>query len=198
MGRISDTVKHLIIINVIFFIATQLYGDVLYQWFSLWFFGNDNFSFWQVLTHMFMHGGFMHLFFNMLWLLFMGPNIERLLGDKHFLILYMVSGIGATILYMGTQHFLFGSPPYMLIGASGAVAGVMLTTALFFPNAEIILFPIPIPIKMKYFVIGYAAYELFQGLTPRQGDNVAHFAHLGGMVFAFILLKIWNVKTSRW
>ena len=76
MGRISDTVKHLIIINVIFFVATQLYGDVLYQWFSLWYFENDNFSFWQVLTHMFMHGGFMHLFFNMYALWAFGSPLE--------------------------------------------------------------------------------------------------------------------------
>ena len=87
MGRISDTVKHLIIINVIFFVATQLYGDVLYQWFSLWYFENDNFSFWQVLTHMFMHGGFMHLFFNMYALWAFGSPLEFRWGKQKFLFL---------------------------------------------------------------------------------------------------------------
>jgi len=118
MIRITDTVKHLIIINVLFFVATQLYGDQMYQWFALWFPKNDNFQIWQIITHMFMHGGVMHILFNMLALWMFGSAVETYLGKKQFLFLYFSAGLGAVLFQLGYYYFNF-LPAYTELVSSG-------------------------------------------------------------------------------
>jgi len=193
-NNLTPVVKNLIILNVGLFFIQVLSNDYITVLLSLHDPRVSAFKPFQVFTHMFLHGGIMHLFFNMLWLVFMGPMIERMFGDKKFLFFYIFTGLGAAGLYLASQYYLSSSIGYSMIGASGAISGVMMATAYYFPNSEILLFPIPIPIKLKYFVIGYAAWELFKGFNPNLGtDNVAHFAHLGGILFGYILIKFWEL-----
>src|SRR6056297_2205929 len=107
MGRLTDAIKHLLIINVLFFIATQLYGDMMYQWFSLWFPRNENFGLWQIVTHMFMHGGFMHILFNMYALWAFGSPIEHVLGKNKFIFFYFSAGIGAAVIHTLVNYYHF-------------------------------------------------------------------------------------------
>jgi membrane associated rhomboid family serine protease len=179
---------------------------------------------------MFMHGNFMHIFFNMFALWMFGTSIERIWGAKRFLIYYLVTGFGAFLLHYAVvafqiQQLLPEVRPEMLmeikeqglgylqsnrnytnpklaelnllynipvVGASGAVFGILLAFGMMFPNTRLMLIFFPVPIKAKYFVIGYGAIELFSGIANRPGDNVAHFAHLGGMLFGYLLIKYWN------
>lgn len=178
---------------------------------------------WQFVTHMFMHADIGHLFFNMFALWMFGNVIENVLGTQKFIIFYLVCGLGAAMCYLGVftwenRNFFaqfnqlneqeqlttairmvqagYGSPVSSpMLGASGAVYGVLFAFGYLFPNLMIYLYFI-FPIKAKYFVAGYALIELFMGISNNPADNVAHFAHLGGMLFAFILLRSWN-KNSR-
>ena len=195
MGRITDAVKHLIIINVLFFVATQLYGDQMYQWFSLWFPKNENFGFWQVLSHMFMHGGFMHILFNMYALWAFGSPLERMWGRNKFFFFYFSAGIGAALIHTGVNYYYFnqgmdalisaGIPKEQIleiitggkyspswydvaskstidnflgafntpaVGASGAIYGVLVAFGMSYPNSELFLMFIPVPVKAKYFI----------------------------------------------
>jgi membrane associated rhomboid family serine protease len=193
MNRLTPVVKNLLILNVGIFILQGLLPGSVEGALMLFDFRYSEFMPFQLFTHMFLHADLLHLFFNMLWLYFMGPLIEQYIGEKKFIILYVVSGIGAGVLQ--NFSYMFDYPDMAVgipsLGASGAVAGVMMAAALKFPNMEIVLFPIPIPIKMKYFVVLYAAYELFQGMS-RANTGIAHFAHLGGMIFGAILILLWN------
>ena len=212
-----QVVKNLIIINVLFFIVSMLLGqEQAVTWLAGTYPGSPFFQPWQVITHMFMHGGLGHIFFNMFALYMFGSQLERLWGPQRFLNYYIISGLGGFFLhefFIGLDFYqTYGTffpdrsqlvpdgmsdmqAVYILeatfgrvVGASGAVFGILLAFGLLFPNTKLMLLFPPIPIKAKYFVMGYGLIELGNG----SGDNVAHFAHLGGMLFGYILLKRWQ------
>jgi membrane associated rhomboid family serine protease len=214
-------VKNLIIINVLFFVASMLLGqDQAVTWLAGTYPGSPFFQPWQIITHMFMHGGLGHLFFNMFALYMFGSQLERLWGPQRFLNYYIISGLGGFFLhefFIGLDFYqTYGTffpdrsqlvpngmsdmqVVYILeatfgrvVGASGAVFGILLAFGLLFPNTRLMLLFPPIPIKAKYFVMGYGLIELGLALDNGSGDNVAHFAHLGGMLFGYILLKRWQ------
>lgn len=199
-NQITPLVKNLLIVNVLMFALQQMSGGFVTHYLSLYDFRSAYFMPHQIITYMFLHGGMGHLFFNMLWLFFMGPILERFLGDKKFFILYMVAGVGAGLLQLGanylqnTQEVFFSNGLSIFdiptLGASGAVAGIMIAVALLFPNSEIYLYMM-FPVKLKYFAMFYVASELYSGFSGAN-TGIAHFAHLGGMLFGFVLIKIWN------
>jgi len=228
-------VKNLIIINVVMLLAMyiflQLFRIDLNRILGLFYFQSPLFKPWQIITHMFMHGGLFHIFFNMWALWIFGKTLESVWGSKRFLIYYLVTGLGAAffhtlvnyiqfapdvaalkqaysvdriniallneILQPGNQfHSLARSLVIPTVGASGAVYGVLLAFGMLFPNTPLIIIPIPVPIKAKWLVIGFVVLELYLGIS-QPGSNVAHFAHLGGMVFGFILIKYWNKYTRN-
>jgi membrane associated rhomboid family serine protease len=162
---------------------------------GLYYFGSPNFAPYQIFTYMFMHAGLGHLFFNMFALWMFGRVMEQAWGTKRFLIYYFVCGVGAGVIQeLGQVLGLI--PPYsMTIGASGAVYGILLAFGMTFPNERLFIIPIPFPIKAKYFVMLYALLEVFQGLGS--SDGVAHFAHLGGMLFGLLLILYWRNRVSR-
>ncbi|MBQ9522477.1 MAG: rhomboid family intramembrane serine protease [Paludibacteraceae bacterium] len=207
--RLTTITKHLLLLNVLFWFADivlRRYGIVLYELLGLHYLTAGNFHFFQPLTYMFMHANFTHLFCNMFAVLMFGPALEEQWGSKKFLLYYLVSGIGAAITQeavwaLQLQHVVsaFGenyaaalAPQMVTIGASGAVFGILLAFGWLFPDVRMFLLFLPIPIRARTFVILYAAIELFAGIASVSGDNVAHFAHLGGMIFGLILLLIWN------
>lgn len=219
MNRYFQTppvVKNLIIINVLVYMATALLpvGDTIMQYCALSL-GTPYFHTYQFITYMFLHANFEHIFFNMFALWMFGRTLEYDMGSKRFLIYYMITGIGAGLLQMGVSwieisrlqaaaHEMGAMTPYMqsmiavranvvTIGASGAVFGVLLAFGMMYPNAMIMLLIPPIPIKAKYFVIGYGLLELSLGFTGAQ-SGVAHFAHVGGMIFGFFLLYYWKKR----
>ena len=177
----------------------------------------DNFRIWQLFTYMFMHGGLMHLFFNMFALWMFGMVIERTLGTKRFLIYYLFCGVGAGIcqeLWQLGEFYFTGMMAYdnvnlsgtiipmemflnqwITVGASGACYGVLLAFGVLYPEQRIMLLIPPIPMKAKYFVIAYAAIELFSAFSSN--GNIAHFAHLGGMLFGWLLLRYWRRQQKR-
>jgi membrane associated rhomboid family serine protease len=216
-----QVVKNLIIINVLFFVASMLVGeDQAVTWLAGTYPGSPFFQPWQIITHMFMHGGLGHLFFNMFALYMFGSQLERLWGPQRFLKYYIISGLGGFFLhefFIGLDFYqTYGTffpdraqlvpsgmtdrqAVYILertfgrvVGASGAVFGILLAFGLLFPNTRLMLLFPPILIKAKYFVMGYGLIELGLALENGSGDNVAHFAHLGGMLFGYILLKRWQ------
>ncbi len=148
---------------------------------------NSLFYPWQLITYQFLHAGFSHIFFNMLALWMFGTELENLWGSRRFLIFYLLCGIGAGVIQLLTP-LLPGMPPAPTIGASGAIFGVLLAFGLTFPNRPIIMFPFFFPIPAKIFVIMYAAIDLISGLIDTN-SGVAHFAHLGGAFFGYMLLK---------
>ncbi|MDE6570159.1 MAG: rhomboid family intramembrane serine protease [Alistipes sp.] len=184
-------VKNLIIINVLAFMATALLpvGERIMLYGSLFWFQNPLFHSYQFVTYMFLHGGLEHLFFNMFALWMFGRTLEYELGQQRFLIYYFVCGIGAALIQMATVWFT-GEYYVQLIGASGAVMGLLLAFGVLHPNQHIFIFPLPVPIKAKWFVIGYGVIELFSGW--RGYGNVAHFAHVGGMLWGLLLLYWWR------
>ena len=262
MSNIPPVVKNLIIINVLLLLATWIFqsaGIDLVRYLGMHYPGSDRFMLHQIVTHMFMHGGIAHLFFNMFALWMFGRVLESVWGSQRFLIYYFVTGLGAVALHMFVNYLEISSmqsaieafrntpSPEILdqfvskhlsnasvqvrdfintwydeptnatyaneglrlmerilqmkmdiptVGASGAVFGVLLAFGVLFPNTQLMLLFPPIPIKAKYFVIGYGILELYLGLS-RPGSNVAHFAHLGGMLFGYILIKYWNKKSNR-
>jgi membrane associated rhomboid family serine protease len=178
--------------------------------------GQTYFKPYQVVTHLFLHSPqmFLHIVFNMLMLWMFGRVLENVWGPKRFFIFYFACGLGAAALHLGIQYFRAeqlltaiqaGNQADILalerqispaLGASGAVMGVMVAFAYLFPNTELMILPIPIPIKAKWVVLAYVLLDLFLGIGNMPGDNIAHFAHVGGAVTAFILVYIWN-KTNR-
>lgn len=165
-----------------------------------------------------MHGGFGHLFFNMFAVWMFGRTLETVWGPRRFLLFYIVCGIGAGLIQELVQYIEYATTlaqyqqvqvPWGVIpmseylnmmntvGASGAVYGILLGFGMLFPNTPLFIFPLPMPIKAKYFVIGYAVIELFSGISNNPNDNVAHFAHLGGMIFGFIMIMYWKKKSKR-
>ena len=184
-------VKNLIIINVLAFMATALLpvGERIMLYGSLFWFQNPLFHSYQFVTYMFLHGGLEHLFFNMFALWMFGRTLEYELGQQRFLTYYFVCGVGAALIQMATVWFT-GEYYVQLIGASGAVMGLLLAFGVLHPNAVIMLIFPPIPMKAKWFVIIYGVIELFAGW--RGYGNVAHFAHVGGMLWGLLLLYWWR------
>ena len=198
--RVTPIVKNLIIINIIVYL-----GQISFPQLEFYFMGHypmsPAFKPWQIVTHMFMHGGFTHLLFNMFALFIFGSALERVWGAKRFLTYYLLCGVGAFFFY----EFTLGIEIYQqmgtfnpncdlgwVVGASGSVFGLLLGFGMLFPNTQLMLLFPPIPIKAKYFVIGYGAIELMMAFNNSPGDNVAHFAHLGGMLIGYILIKKWQ------
>ncbi len=207
--------KNLLVINILAFVATWVFessGIDLTAMFGLHFFMASDFHVYQFVTYMFLHGGFTHILFNMFALWMFGSVIERVWGPKKFIFYYMVCGIGAGIIQEIVQYVQYnmeGMAAYeyvsingmrmamgqylnqwMTIGASGAVYGILLAFGMIFPNERLFIIPIPFPIKAKWLIIGYIFIELFSAMG--QSDGVAHMAHLGGMLFGFLLIRYWQ------
>ena len=191
MSNVPKAVKHIILINVLMLVLTYLNNPLMSKWFAL-----NPISFiwkpWQLVTYMFMHGGFGHLFFNMYTLFIFGSVLENVWGTKKFLTFYFVTGIGAALVNIGVQY-LTGSFA-LTVGASGAIYGILMGYAMLYPDSTLtLLFP-PVSMKAKWFVLIFAGIELLLGISNNPADNVAHFAHLGGLVFAFLLLMFWKKR----
>lgn len=220
MYNMPPVTKNIIIINALFFLAmyvTPRYGIDLTQMMGLHFFLASDFKIYQLITYMFMHGNFAHILFNMFAVWMFGRIVESAWGSRRFLIYYLICGIGAGLFQeiaqyidyaasgmsaydsvnIGTAIIPMGTYLNMLttVGASGAVYGILLAFGLSYPEERLFIIPIPIPIKAKYFVIGYAVIELVSGLSS-SNDGVAHFAHLGGMVIGFLLILYWTKQNS--
>jgi len=223
MYRVTDVVKHLLILNIGLFVFTiffmgdpaastmnRLVGGQIGD-FSHWgrlqlamfFPTSDFFRPYQIITHMFMHAGIGHLFFNMFALFMFGPPLEVLWGPKRFLFYYFFCGFGALILHLFVKYleiYYFGGHIWEInvpmLGASGAIFGLLLGFGMKFPETRLMLLIPPIPIKAKYFVLFIAALELFLGLS-RMSTGIAHFAHLGGALFGFLLILYWSKFGSK-
>lgn len=204
MPPLTGVVRHLLIINVLVFIGASVVlrdqaGMLAMHWPASSFFQP-----YQIVTHMFMHAGFMHLLFNMFGLYMFGSALEYYWGPKKFLFYYLFSGFGALLVHLlvwnlevrsfdAVEYAMFLSRPHSVLGASGAVFGLLMGFGYQFPNTRIMLLFPPIPMKAKYFVIVFAAIELFMGMSPTQ-TGVAHFAHLGGALSGLILLLYWRYR----
>ena len=229
-ANLTPVVKNLLIINVIFFLPVLLFdhleaGGRFTTLFGAFYFYSPYFRPWQLITYMFMHGGWAHIFFNMFALFSFGPILEYAIGPKKFFNLYFICGIGAVLLQMlvlgievhnitgsfsianansdssyfpygGINGQLYGIYHAPLVGASGAIFGLLVAFGMLYPNLELMILFIPVPIKAKYIIPGYIIIELISGFGQFSGDNVAHFAHLGGALLGFILVKIWGLKAS--
>ena len=182
--------KVILISNVAIYIIDWLTQHIILRYLALYSLQTNAFEPYQMVTHMFLHGGIGHLFFNMFGLYMFGRVLESVLGGKKFFILYFLSGIGAAVLQL--LIYYFQGAPAIMIGASGAVLGILAAFAVMFPNVELMIIFLPIPIKAKYLVPIYAVFELFFGIANFKGDNIAHFAHLGGAIVGFILVMIWK------
>lgn len=168
---------------------TPTIGPIIQNYGMLYPIGSGYFHIWQIVSYMFLHAGLGHIFFNLFALWMFGQSIENFWGTRRFAIYYFLTGIGAALL-----HMLVGGGNAPTLGASGAVYGILLAFGMMFPERRIMLLIPPIPIKAKYFVAIFGAIELISGLS-RSGTGVAHFAHLGGMVVGFILIKYWGLKS---
>ena len=217
MRNIPTITKNLLIINVLMFVATFVFqrgGIDLNDVLGLHFFMASEFHLYQLLTYMFMHGGLQHIFFNMFALWMFGCVVENVWGPKKFLFYYISCGIGAGLIQELVQYISYfviddlGSYDYVnlngvsvtvdyylnqltTVGASGAIYGILLAFGMLFPEERIFIFPLPVPIKAKWFILAYVAIELFSALGT-SGDGVAHFAHLGGMLFGFLMIRYWQ------
>ena len=191
MSNVPKAVKHIIIINLLMLVLTYLNNPLMSRWFAL-----NPISFiwkpWQLVTYMFMHGGFGHLFFNMYTLFIFGSVLENVWGTKKFLTFYFVTGIGAALVNIGVQY-LTGSFA-LTVGASGAIYGILMGYAMLYPDSMLTLILPPVSMKAKWFVLIFAGIELLLGISNNPADNVAHFAHLGGLIFAFLLLMFWKKR----
>ena len=194
MQKTTPVVLNLIIINAIVFVAQLVLDKTMpfTNMIALYAYNSPLFEPYQLVTHMFAHGGFFHILFNMYALWMFGSVLERVWGPKRFFIFYFVCGLAAAV----AQMFTIGELGVPTVGASGAIMGLLAAFAYLFPNTEFFILPFPFPIKAKYMVAIYAAIDLFGGLHPGSADNIAHFAHLGGLVMGFILVIIWN-KTNK-
>lgn len=234
-ANIPPVVKNLLIINVIFYIATLMFGGpMMTQVLGVHYFDSPDFRIWQVITYMFMHdySSLFHIMFNMFALYTFGSSIEFIMGSKRFLNFYLITGLGALALQLLVQSFevysitgsavndgnfmvdslkrtisfnpdliskdqantLLGIYLTPMVGASGAIFGLLIAFGMLFPNAELFIMFIPVPVKAKYIIPIYVLLELFLGVKQFSGDSVAHFAHLGGALFGFILVKMWHLK----
>ena len=234
MRSIPETIKQLIIINVIFYFGSQFLGDLSYDILALHYFENDKFLISQLITHMFMHGSPSHILFNMFGLWMFGSPLEQMWGKQKFLFFYFSAGLGAAALQMFVYNFqvqtlydvielnnLSLSDPDLLlnymsqsdynqalssfnsvmVGASGAIYGVLVAFAFSFPNSKLMLLFPPIPIKAKYFVPLLILIDLFFGLSSFSIGSIAHFAHIGGALIGLIMVLYWKrnqFNSNRW
>lgn len=248
-AQITDTVKHLLILNALMFVGTMAIGggELFYKYFGLYFPKNDLFQPWQIVTHMFMHGGFMHILFNMFALWMFGTAVEQIFGSKKFLFFYILAGLGAAVLQLAYLYFNFNSGLSVLVaegfsgteimntlnqgkyntgweailgeaelgnfvssfnttmvGASGAIMGVLVAFGMLFPNSKLMLIFLPIPIKAKYFIPGIIILDLISALTGQSffsPSNTAYVAHIGGALTGFLMMYFWKKDQSdkyRW
>lgn len=220
-SHITPVVKNLLIINILFFVGMMLLGDRINmtEHFAVFYFASPFFKIWQPITYMFMHGSFMHILFNMFALFSFGPILEMKWGAKRFLNFYIITGLGALAMQWGVQAYevyhitgavttpvvlqgfsqaqietlsgIFGGP---MVGASGAIFGLLIAFGMLYPNAELYIMFIPVPIKAKYIIPVYILIELSLGVAQVKGDSIAHYAHIGGALIGFIIVKIWAKK----
>ena len=244
MNRISPTVKQLLIINIIFYFGSSfsLNTDFIYSLFSLHFPENPEFMFWQLITHMFMHGGFLHLAFNMFALWMFGSAIESIFGSKRFLFFYITCGLGAAIAQIGLLYYnfyteldlitnsgfitssevlndlnqgkyaLYNGQPLIIntsffatmVGASGAIFGILVAFGMFFPESKLMLVFFPVPVKAKFFIPALILLDLFSAITGQaifSPSNTAFVAHLGGALTGFLIMYYWKrnqFNQNRW
>lgn len=244
MQKITETVKHLLIINVLFFLATLVLGDITYDLFALHYPKNPKFALWQPLTHMFMHGDFTHIFFNMFGLWMFGTPLEQMWGRNKFIFFYLSTGLGAAALqlllyqfqvsgltdtlldagvtsrqidvfyqtgelsygYMnkiGRETLISGLSTFnsVMVGASGALYGILVGFAMLFPNAQLMLLFPPIPVKAKILVPLLILGDLFFGFTSYSIGPIAHFAHVGGAITGLLMMWYWKKQqfnNNRW
>src|SRR5688572_24090817 len=194
MVRLTAVVRNLIFINVIVFILQKVLpglGDLL-PLYSVH--RTEYFKPYQLFTYMFCHADFFHIFFNMLLLSFMGPIMEEVWGQKKFTMFYIITGIGAGVFNILMDMFLGVGSFSVMIGASGAVYGVMTAFGLTFPNMELRMLFLPISFKAKYMVMVLGSIAIFSGFRSTPGDNTAHLAHLGGIVVAILFIQFWRGK----
>ncbi|MBF11494.1 MAG: rhomboid family intramembrane serine protease [Flavobacteriaceae bacterium] len=244
MRNITETVKHLLIINIIFFIASLSIGNLVYDLFALHYPSNSKFQYWQPLTHMFMHGDFGHIFFNMFGLYMFGTPIEQMWGKNKFIFFYLSTGFGAAALQLTLYYYQIGNISSLLaaegltaseisrffessdlsyalvnrigknnllsslsayngvmVGASGALYGVLVAFAFLFPNARLMLLFPPIPVKAKVLVPILIFVDLFFGFSSYSIGPIAHFAHVGGAITGLIMMWYWKKNQfdkNRW
>ena len=244
MGRITEIVKHLLIINIIFFFASSVLGEIMYDLFAMHYPNNPNFFIWQPITHMFMHGDLTHIMFNMFGLWMFGTPLEQMWGKQKFIFFYISAGLGAvmlqTIIYhidvvsvnqilseyglskgeidlfyetgrlntsliqsIGEDRLFSGIQSFkaLLVGASGALYGIVVAFAMLFPNVQLMLLFPPIPVRAKYLVPILILFDLFFGFTSYSVGPIAHFAHIGGAITGFIMMWYWkknNFNNKRW
>jgi len=244
MGRVSEIVKHLIIINIIFFIASIVLGDFMYDFFAMHYPNNPDFIIWQPLTHMFMHGDITHILFNMFGLWMFGTPLEQMWGKQKFIFYYLSAGLGAvliqTLVYhydvmsvtqilldngltnldvnsfyetgrlntsviqsVGEERLYSGIQSFkaVMVGASGALYGILVGFAMLFPNVQLMLLFPPIPIKAKFLVPLLILFDLFFGFTSYSVGPIAHFAHIGGAITGFVMMWYWKknqFNNKRW
>jgi membrane associated rhomboid family serine protease len=210
LSNIPKAVKNIIIINALIMIMISLNREFMFEKFALFYPTSPFYHWWQTVTHMFMHGDFWHLFFNMYTLFIFGSVLERVWGQRKFLTFYFVTGLGAAAIHTGVewiqmqnwvQQAAEGSQSALIaihqlkmtptVGASGAIYGVLMGYAMLFPDSIMTLLLPPVSMKAKWFVLIFAAIELYTGITGT-GAGIAHFAHLGGLIFGFILIKMWK------
>ncbi len=226
LANISPVVKNLLIINVICFLPFLIFNkplsDNIRDLVSAYYFDSPYFKPWQPITYMFFHGGWEHIIFNMFALFSFGSIIEYNMGSKRLILFYFICGLGGLAFQWVVQAFevyravgtftvardfvptsqevyeqlrdVYGS---RMVGASGAIFGVLVAFGMLYPNMELMILFIPVPVKAKYIIPVYIVIELVLGLGQFNGDNVAHFAHLGGAVLGFILVKMWRLQTPR-
>lgn len=252
MMSITPMVKQLLIINIIFYVASQVVGPASYEYLSLYYFQSPKFEPWQPFTHLFMHAplpGLTHILFNMLALYSFGSALEHFWGPRKFLFFYLSCGLGAGLLHTLVNFFqvqsgvealtaaglspndiqllltegkyntdilnavpleqlkeIFYAYNIPAVGASGAIYGLLVAFAFMFPNAELMLLFIPVPIKAKYFVPGLLLVDFYLGITGKSifggdGGGIAHFAHIGGALLGFLMMRYWRSKEfdkNRW
>ena len=241
MNRLTEAIKHLITINVILFVANMAMNGKLTPTLALWFPENPNFGFWQFLSHMFMHGDFTHILFNMYALWAFGTPLEQMWGTKKFTFFYFTAGFGAAFIYTAVNYFQFNQVYEVLIengwshleiqnllqtgqyqlnrvgelsssdlqsfygvihtpavGASGAIYGVLVAFGFAFPNAKLALIFFPVPIAAKYFIPLMILGDIVFGISG-VNTGTAHFAHIGGALIGFLMMKYWQKSQfSRW
>lgn len=190
-GSIPPVTRTLILVNVAVFLLQQVAGDMIITWFALWPLGSGFFHAWQLLSYAFLHGSVAHIFLNMFALYMFGRALESYWGGRRFLFFYLVCVLAAALTQLAVQAG--GGVAEPVLGASGGVFGVLLAFGWYFPRQRLILLPIPIPMPAWLFVTLYALAELFFGLTGKQPD-VAHFAHLGGMLGGALCILYWRAR----
>jgi len=227
-ANLTPVVKNLLIINLICFLPFVILSESKYQELivnnlGLFYFDSPKFRVWQILTYMFLHGGWSHILFNMFALFSFGPILEYAIGPKRFFNLYFICGIGAALFQILVQaievhnimgaftlsqpllessYLQFGSHAQKLfdiystpvVGASGAIYGLLVAFGMLYPDLELMVLFVPVPVKAKYLIPFFILLELFLGFGQFGGDNVAHFAHLGGALLGFILIKFWRYR----